>query len=1081
VSPLPTYTFLPWLRRGIANEINRADGDASVKVRATLPIDLTLTGYEADGGTLTENVHREVDLVGPGDVLGIEPRAIFKVEPRNWITNFEPNYLPFIEFYDEDFPWRYVPAAPDVPRHRLRPWICLAVLTEEEFVEGVNVLGRPLPYVELAAGLDPLDVLPPPAELWAWAHVHVNDDLSSGGDTSIGGVLQRFDAAIAANPDHAYSRIVCPRRLAPNVTYHAFLIPTFETGRLAGLGLDVPATTVATSSSYGNGQTQFPYYYRWQFKTGAFGDFEYLVKLLQPRAADKRVGVRDMDVMHPGPMLPRIDVPAELGGVLKLGGALQVPFATLEPDDQAEVTKYDRWDAPYPHPFQEALARHLNLADDYTRAVPEVANPDGDPDPVVTLPIYGRRHALVDRVLETAEGAPAPNRENWVHRLNLDPRYRVAAGFGTRVVRENDERYMNAAWQQIGAVLEANRRIRLAQLAQAASTSIYTRHVASLPAARALMVTAPIHPRVAMRTSTVAAHVASSIVPAAVTSAPFRKLTRPGAPLVRRLELAPSLAEEVLVGINEGEIVASPPKVAPPNATSVADAATEVESRGAPRPWGDLLERFPWIRFVPFLVAALLVLLALLAGWAAAVGVAAVAGPAAVWAFRSMTSWMTARRLGRWLREEAQTPRSVDDLPDLPDFVVSRPGDAFTARPGASDGPEARRFKAALRDAHTFTSVDFPVPERKPLDLRALAEATVAALDPAVTIPRRVGTTLNLPAWVRDNMVEAFTPVMAYPAIDEPMYKPLSDISSELFLPNMNLIPPNSLTLLEANQRFIEAYIVGLNHEMGRELLWREFPTDERGSVFRQFWDPRSLLPPSPTPDDRELLRDVAEIHTFPRASALGTHNKRQAAGRPPPLVLVVRGELLKRYPTAVIYAQKAEWHRGRDGSVDVTAERELARLTPAEEESLPAAKIRKPLFEAKVEPDVYFIGFDLIAAEAKGGETAASDAGWFFVLKERPGEPRFGLDEAGTGALPHLVNWNNLTWEHLGTAPGEAIEMNDSPSLTAYVASRDQENRPDPDDAQARWDPETNAADLAYILYQVPALVAVHASRMLP
>jgi hypothetical protein len=39
----------------------------------------------------------------------------------------------------------------------------------------------------------------------------------------------------------------------------------------------------------------------------------------------------------------------------------------------------------------------------------------------------------------------------------------------------------------------------------------------------------------------------------------------------------------------------------------------------------------------------------------------------------------------------------------------------------------------------------------------------------------------------------------------------------------------------------------------------------------------------------------------------------------------------------------------------------------------------------------------------------------------------------------------------------------------------------PDPEDEQAKWNPNTNAADLAYILYRVPVLVAVHASRMLP
>ena len=74
------------------------------------------------------------------------------------------------------------------------------------------------------------------------------------------------------------------------------------------------------------------------------------------------------------------------------------------------------------------------------------------------------------------------------------------------------------------------------------------------------------------------------------------------------------------------------------------------------------------------------------------------------------------------------------------------------------------------------------------------------------------------------------------------MYKPLVDRSTELFLPNMHLIAQNTITLLETNQRFIESYMVGLNHEFARELLWREYPTDQRGSYFRQFWDVSAFL-----------------------------------------------------------------------------------------------------------------------------------------------------------------------------------------------------------------------------------------------
>src|SRR5262245_34087008 len=104
--------------------------------------------------------------------------------------------------------------------------------------------------------------------------------------------------------------------------------------------------------------------------------------------------------------------------------------------------------------------------------------------------------------------------------------------------------------------------------------------------------------------------------------------------------------------------------------------------------------------------------------------------------------------------------------------------------------------------------------------------------------------------------------------------------------------------------------MVGLNHEMGRELLWREFPTDMRGSYFRQFWEVKSVSNPD-TPSDAEKLKDITQLHRWQSTRAQGSH-------KPDPgptadvqpgqkqVVLVIRGELLKRYPNTVIYAQKA-------------------------------------------------------------------------------------------------------------------------------------------------------------------------------
>src|SRR5690349_14865942 len=239
MSTLGTYSFLPWLRQGLANQIQSADLDASVKVRAHVNVGLELKGEKPEGGTPeTRPVNRPVALFGPGDIVGIERRAIVRVEPVDWTTDFEPNYLPAIEFYDEDFPWRYTPAAPDAAKGRLRPWIALVVLAEGEFEDGKDLRNKPLPYVDVPD----LAVFPPAGELWAWAHVHVNRSLA-GSDAEfvskdMAAVIPRLRTVLQENPDLGYSRLVCPRKLAPNTAYHAFLMPVFETGRLAGLGLD---------------------------------------------------------------------------------------------------------------------------------------------------------------------------------------------------------------------------------------------------------------------------------------------------------------------------------------------------------------------------------------------------------------------------------------------------------------------------------------------------------------------------------------------------------------------------------------------------------------------------------------------------------------------------------------------------------------------------------------------------------------------------------------------------------------------------------------------------------------------------
>jgi hypothetical protein len=1068
------YSFLPWLRRGIASKITVSPGTAA---RAHVTVALTASGDPISGDqALALPVQRDVQLYGPGDIVGFDPRVVVRTDPRHWITNFEPNYLVTIEFYDEDFPWRYSPGVPDAGTQNLRPWIALVVLAESEFTDQGPLPGRPLPIIEI----DELATLPPEDEVSAWAHVHSNRNVTASDaesvSTDMAAVLPRLAAVITENPDLACSRLVCPRRLAPNTAYHAFVVPAFETGRLAGIGADPATAPDGLHSSWKDypGRPEsgsLPYYYRWEFRTSSVGDFEYLVRLLQPRSVDARVGRRDMDVRRPEAGLPGIDDDPALGGVLRLGGALKVPDTALTQEEKDEQEAYEKWDHPdYPHPFQEALAALINLADDYASETAQTAHAAltavsdtfadsglvtaDDPDPLVTPPLYGRWHALTSRLLATPGTA-----DGWVEKLNLSPLYRVPAGTGGRIIRGHDEEYMQAAWDQLGDVLEANRRIRAAQVARELSFAYHDRHLTPLSAVASgamLTLSAALQGRVrtsiaatAVATSApraVASVMADSVIARTPVSPAMRRATRPGSRLMRQLPFG--------AGAGNGGVDRDPPLVLDPQ----------------PRPARqELLERMN-------------------------AGLVFAAAP------KTAPDVVTVDRLEELLAGPvitiARIPNPVETLPNSADFVVTLPGDPVRPTGGGTDSTEATRFKQALNEMYAAFNVAADAGEtraRFTVDVDALAQATLAGLHPDVTVPRRALGGISLPGRFRRPetsvlglapavAADPLTEVMAYPVIDQPMFQPLAAASSDLFCPNVNLVEPNSITLLETNPPFIESYLMGLNHEMARELLWREYPTDQRGSVFRQFWDPRAtLLRPGEMPDDwRERVRDIPPIHTWDAATKLGEHDNRATPGQK--LVLVIRGELLKKYPTAVIYANKAQWQPS-DAAPDPTKERVLVKLDPGEEADPPLTKIRMPLFEAKVEPDIYFIGFDLKEEDAIGGtgQPGDTEAGWFFVIKERPGEPRFGLDVDRAGPLEV---WNDLAWtDVLPPSTGPAyirLEQHIPPLSDPTAETAAEKGDQHAEDVAVTWNGAISSADLAYILYQAPVLVAVHAREML-
>jgi len=286
-------------------------------------------------------------------------------------------------------------------------------------------------------------------------------------------------------------------------------------------------------------------------------------------------------------------------------------------------------------------------------------------------------------------------------------------------------------------------------------------------------------------------------------------------------------------------------------------------------------------------------------------------------------------------------------------------------------------------------------------------------------------------------------PVMEPPTFPQPMYEALRDLSQDYLLPGLEHVPPNTIQLLQTNAKFIESYMVGLNVEMGRELLWRDFPTDQRGTYFRQFWDTAAAGAPQALD-----IRDP--LHLWGNR-ALGT----TAVVGGDKVVLLIRGELLRRYPNTVIYAVRA---------VGPAGARTLSTL---------AADEVHPIFRGSLEPDITFVGFNLTPADVVAG------SGWFFVLQQQPTEPRFGLDDdpfgpGENGVIPPLGTWNDLNWAHIGSTP-DALKAITHLTLKKVVPA------PKPSDSKEKGIWMRNSAHMAYITKQLPTRVAIHASEMLP
>src|SRR5262249_13130249 len=159
------------VRQGAASRIQTLDSlGAGQPGAVSIPIALHLNTGDA--------IPQTMQLLGPGDVIGIDPQQIVRREPRDHASDFEPNYFPAIEFDRPDFPWLFTPAKA-LADGKLRPWLCLVVVRQQDGV-ALRDNGK-LPVLEIRSPAHPDSELPDLAESWAWTHAQITGAARNAG------------------------------------------------------------------------------------------------------------------------------------------------------------------------------------------------------------------------------------------------------------------------------------------------------------------------------------------------------------------------------------------------------------------------------------------------------------------------------------------------------------------------------------------------------------------------------------------------------------------------------------------------------------------------------------------------------------------------------------------------------------------------------------------------------------------------------------------------------------------------------------------------------------------------------------
>lgn len=932
---LPEHlTFHAWQRSAL---LDRAIRPAN-KSRLETSVTLTLTDVET-GQSATDDA--SFTLMAAGDVARLKANAIKHMAPAPLARDAETTKFVHIDLWEPDLPWRYTPlsaqnrptaATPDNPV--IPPWLVLLVGMGAEIGVEAGIVTR----------LDDAVL-----RLHDLAHSHLWAHTQWDGQRTIARIL----SPRGSEPDATGK----PMGLLQQHEYVAVLVPAFNP---AG----APMWRVngdAVSRDFGP-RDLLPAFHAWRFWTAEAGDFETLAAALKlPPAAD--VGKATLHYRR-AVIEDNLDIQAsmEVRGAIT---SLQPPA----PPNQAEL--------------DAVIADVEGLNDEFPRTI--------------GMPHYGRPW------LPDPDAAPA----GWPKQLTDDPRFRSVAGLGIWMGVEAQEALISAAVQQAGALREAGQRINHLAFGLWAAKRLWDRRMPTDKNAR-LRILGPMMARmIAADGGIVLDRVtgpASPLTPALFSSA-AQRILRGGS----------SATRQIAGGFNYSAALdaANIPDPLPPRApdglphfdTFAADAGlpsleemleiddawiadvidklwqTVLEvSREFREIYRDLLESGNR-QEIPIMRQALAETL-----------------------LEQLTDLLQER-----LAEQAlpcEGGQIIHEIGRLPTFAPWE----YYARVLEDDLMQSQ-FQAALWLAlrrclarricpDLIANLDLPLPDREtfcddllatlppprprqqPLNLGALSEAIYAGLDPRRdSAPARARICARLSGVNCTRLV----PVEYAIGLDFPTWELLRQYDKEWLLPGVGALEKDTITALQTNPPFIDAYMVGINSQFLGEMRWRDLAVDRTSTPLRMFWGQLNYATQA-RQADIEPLAEWAKAPENPLGDLTHQTIAPSDAGNSSGsrLIIVFRSDLFRRYPSTLVYLVKS---KPPEEDPDESYLDTLLKKTPELTHTVDGRASREffgPIFVGTITPEITFFAFDV---------TPETLDQYWLVLDEPPAELRFRND----------------------------------------------------------------------------------------